>query len=73
MNLCEFYIAKSKDFLYNLIISRENYEFVLLEENMIDNKKLKVYLDTSVISYLMQTDALERMVKTLQLWEKFKR
>lgn len=59
--------------MYNLIISRENYEFVLLEENMIDNKKLKVYLDTSVISYLMQTDALERMVKTLQLWEKFKR
>ncbi len=40
---------------------------------MIDNRKLKVYLDTSVISYLMQTDAPERMVKTLQLWEKFKK
>ena len=40
---------------------------------MVENKKLKVYLDTSVISYLMQTDAPERMVKTLQLWEKLKK
>lgn len=37
-----------------------------------DNVKLKIYLDTSVISYLLQTDAPERMVRTLQLWEKFK-
>lgn len=37
-----------------------------------DKGKLKIYLDTSVVSYLMQTDAPERMVKTLQLWEKFK-
>ena len=37
-----------------------------------DNDKLKIYLDTSVISYLLQTDAPERMVRTLQLWEKFK-
>lgn len=36
------------------------------------NEKLKVYLDTSVVSYLLQTDAPERMVRTLQLWEKFK-
>jgi len=36
------------------------------------NDKLKIYLDTSVISYLLQTDAPERMVRTLQLWEKFK-
>lgn len=32
--------------------SRECYEIVLLEKNMIDNRKLKVYLDTSVISHL---------------------
>ena len=39
---------------------------------MIDNEKLKVYLDTSVLSYLMQTDTPNRMVTTLRLWEKFK-
>lgn len=32
-------------------------------------RKLKVYLDTSVISYLYQEDALEKMEDTLQLWE----
>lgn len=34
-------------------------------------KKLKVYLDTSVISYLQQKDAPERMKDTLALWEQF--
>lgn len=31
-----------------------------------------VYLDTSVVSYLNQEDAPERMQETLQLWELFK-
>lgn len=35
-------------------------------------RKLKVYLDTSVISYLNQEDAPERMKDTLLLWEQFK-
>lgn len=35
-------------------------------------KKLKVYLDTSVISYLMQIDVPDKMGKTLTLWEEFK-
>lgn len=39
---------------------------------MEDNKKLKVYLDTSVISYLMQLDAPDETKITLRLWEKFK-
>ena len=56
-----------------MVILIDAYEIVRLEDKMDDNKKLKVYLDTSVISYLMQTDAPERMVKTLQLWEKFKK
>lgn len=34
-------------------------------------RKLKVYLDTSVISYLSQEDAPERMKDTLQLWKDF--
>lgn len=38
---------------------------------MID-RKLKVYLDTSVISYLQQEDAPEKTNITLKLWEKFK-
>jgi rRNA-processing protein FCF1 len=36
-------------------------------------KKLKVYLDTSVISYLYQLDAPEKMKDTLELWELFKK
>lgn len=32
----------------------------------------KIYLDTSVISYLYQKDAQEKMQDTLQLWERFK-
>jgi predicted nucleic acid-binding protein len=33
-------------------------------------KKLKIYLDTSIISYLDQQDAPEKMAETLRLWEK---
>ncbi len=35
-------------------------------------KMLKLYLDTSVISYLDQQDAPERMEETRQLWEQIK-
>ncbi|MEY8336285.1 PIN domain-containing protein [Lachnospiraceae bacterium 47-T17] len=35
-------------------------------------RKLKVYLDTSVISHLMQEDVPEKMVDTRKLWEMFK-
>jgi predicted nucleic acid-binding protein len=35
-------------------------------------KKLRIYLDTSVISYLDQKDAPERMADTLLIWEDFK-
>ena len=35
-------------------------------------RKLKVYLDTSVISHLLQEDAPEKMADTRQLWEMFK-
>lgn len=34
-------------------------------------RKLKVYLDTSVISYLQQKDTPERMKDTLALWKRF--
>ena len=34
--------------------------------------KLKVYLDTSVISHLYQEDAPEKMTDTRQLWEMFR-
>ena len=37
-----------------------------------ENKKLKVYLDTSVLSHLWQVDAPEKMQETLALWERFK-
>lgn len=36
-------------------------------------KKLKVYLDTSVISYLHQEDSPERMRDTQALWQMFKK
>jgi len=55
-----------------MIVGRKLYKIVLLEDNMIDNRKLKVYLDTSVVSYLMQVDAPEKTGITLNLWEKFK-
>jgi len=35
-------------------------------------RKLKVYLDTSVISHLAQEDVPEKMTDTLKLWEMFK-
>lgn len=35
--------------------------------------KIKVYLDTSVVSYLDQRDAPEKMQETLQLWELFRK
>lgn len=35
------------------------------------DRKVKVYLDTSVISYLQQEDAPERMKDTLALWAQF--
>lgn len=38
---------------------------------MYDMRKLKVYLDTSVVSYLSQEDAPERMKDTLKLWKDF--
>lgn len=36
-------------------------------------KTMKVYLDTSVISYLDQKDAPERMKETQHMWELFKK
>ena len=35
-------------------------------------RKLKVYLDTSVISHLAQEDVPEKMADTLKLWDMFK-
>ena len=35
-------------------------------------RKLKVYLDTSVISHLMQEDVPEKMAETRELWELFR-
>lgn len=34
--------------------------------------KLKIYLDTSVISHLQQEDVPEKMQETRELWEQFK-
>lgn len=34
-------------------------------------RKLKLYLDTSVISHLQQEDVPEKMHETLELWEQF--
>ena len=35
-------------------------------------RKTKIYLDTSVLSYLKQDDSPERMKATLQFWEELK-
>ena len=35
--------------------------------------KIKIYLDTSVISYLDQQDSPERMKETQEIWELFKK
>ena len=40
---------------------------------MIILNKLKVYLDTSVISHLFQEDVPEKMTDTRQLWEMFRK
>ena len=34
-------------------------------------RKIRVYLDTSVVSYLKQEDSPERMADTLKLWREF--
>ena len=39
---------------------------------MDENRKLKVYLDTSVISYLDQQDSPEKMQETYEVWERIK-
>ena len=39
---------------------------------MAENRKIKVYLDTSVISYLDQQDAPEQMQETREVWERIK-
>lgn len=36
-------------------------------------RKLKIYLDTSVISHLQQEDVPEKMQETIELWEQFKK
>lgn len=42
-----------------------------MKERTRNMRKIKVYLDTSVISYLQQEDAPERMNDTLILWKQF--
>lgn len=39
---------------------------------MKEGRKIKVYLDTSVISYLDQQDAPEKMQETQEVWERIK-
>ena len=39
---------------------------------MDESRKIKVYLDTSVISYLDQQDAPEQMKETREVWERIK-
>ena len=39
---------------------------------IMNDRKLKVYLDTSVISYLKQDDAPEKTGITLNLWKNLK-
>lgn len=39
---------------------------------VVDMEKLRVYLDTSVISHLLQKDVPEKMADTRQLWEMFR-
>lgn len=36
-------------------------------------RKLKIYLDTSIISHLQQEDVPEKMQETIELWEQFKK
>ena len=39
---------------------------------MFRDRKIKIYLDTSVISHLDQNDALEKKYETLKFWDKLK-
>lgn len=39
---------------------------------MTDIEKLRLYLDTSVLSHLLQEDVPEKMADTRQLWEMFR-
>jgi predicted nucleic acid-binding protein len=43
-----------------------------MNERIEDMKKLKIYLDTSVISHLKQDDVPEKMSDTLKLWDDIK-
>lgn len=38
-----------------------------------DSKRIKVYLDTSVVSYLDQQDAPEKMQETIEVWDVLKK
>jgi len=40
--------------------------------NIDDSKKIRVYLDTSVVSYLDQQDTPEKMSETKEVWDKIK-
>lgn len=53
--------------LYYVQVKRER-----VESEGCTMRKMKVYLDTSVISYLMQENVPEKMADTKQLWEMFK-
>lgn len=50
--------------------------FLVFHDKIIDGRyamcKLKVYLETSVVSYLYQLDTPEKMKDTLELWELFR-
>ncbi len=64
IKLLLFFIVFIMLFLYTLI-NEHPWEVV-------DMNKLKVYLDTSVISHLSQADVPEKMADTRQLWEMFR-
>jgi hypothetical protein len=56
--------SSSLSFLYNPPTQKSKKESFM--------KKLKIYLDTSVISYLHQDDAPDAMRDTLKLWQSIK-
>lgn len=45
------------------------FGLMILEPKTMEKKKLKIYLDTSVISHLSASDAPEKMIDTVKLWE----
>lgn len=60
------------------MIEKENkIDYTKNKKNVNDlyqyTNKLKIYLDTSVISYLQQEDAPEKMRDTLDLWSKIEK